>query len=114
MMTIRQYFLLKLIEECAEVAHVAAKQMQFGGYGTHPRKVEEGTNRSHLRNEINDLLAVIDILVERDEISNITSRDLEAAKDAKRKKINKYLSQSEKLGLVDRGVGIDEKDCWGV
>lgn len=101
MMSIRQYFLLKLIEECAEVAHVAAKQMQFGGEGTHPRKVEEGTNRLRLRSEINDLLAIVDILVERDEIPDISTEELFTAKEAKRGKIAKFLGHSRNLGMVE-------------
>lgn len=98
-MTEDQFYLLKLIEECAEVAQRAAKQMQFGLYEIEPGQGE--TNRERLRNEINDLLCVINILEERTQILSIRKFDLSLVKAKKREKLKQYLSYSQQLGLVE-------------
>lgn len=55
-----QYLVTCLAEECAEVAERAAKVLRFGRYD-----VEEGqelTNEQRLAQELNDLLAVVELL----------------------------------------------------
>lgn len=106
MMTRRQFYLLKLMEECNEVAQRAAKQIQFGideSQGSKASPSEHkvpGTNGERLRSEIVDLLAVIDILIDIDEVPWLAPWELLAAKNAKRQKIDKYLQYSERLDRV--------------
>lgn len=58
-----QYYLLKLSEEAAEVSQMVSKTMQFG--------LDEiftpigKTNQARLKDEINDFLAVIEVLNEK-------------------------------------------------
>lgn len=97
-MTENQFYLLKLIEECAEVAQRAAKQMQFGLYEIEPGQGE--TNRERLRNEINDLLYCIKVLEQVQEIPSLSKQELRVAMNKKCEKINQYLDYSRQLGFV--------------
>lgn len=53
----RQHRLLKLMEECAEVAHRASKQILFGK--TEIQQGQELSNSERLRGEVMDLLLCI-------------------------------------------------------
>jgi hypothetical protein len=99
MMTIRQFLLTKLAEECAEVAQRAIKQQQFGGLEI--QKEQELTNRERLLNEYNDLIAIAEFLRERGEIPE--SDNLALVIEQKRFKVNKYLKLSQELGQVEEG-----------
>ncbi len=114
MMTLKQYYLNKLAEKCAEVAQRALKQVQFGAEqiqkgtevkeGVAPPDKEAGlTNRERLDLEINDFLAVVDVLQDMDEVSIETEEHVNAHIDAKREKIQKYLKYSQELGTVENG-----------
>lgn len=98
MMDRRQYLLLKLAEECVEVAHRCSKQMQFGKDEIQPGQSE--TNAERLRSEFNDLVAVAEMLIQEGELPGISPTMLQAAIWAKRQKINKYLKISQERGLV--------------
>lgn len=112
MMTIRQYWLTKLAEECCEVGQRALKSMQFGGEqvwkagevpGSRTVVPNEGLNNAQrLRLEINDLLTVLDVLDVFGEVSRVTDEQLHEAKAAKLIKIHKYLKMSQDLGLVEK------------
>lgn len=110
-MTLRQFWLTKLAEECQEVAQRALKQMQFGAEqiqkgnevkdGVAPPDKEAGlTNRERLDLEINDFLAVVDVLQDMDEVSIETAEHVNAHIDAKQERIQKYLKFSQELGMV--------------
>lgn len=73
MMSFRQYKLLKLMEECTEVAKRASKQMQFGDRQHQPEYLP---NRDRLREELLDLRMWEHILMYYDIISPITDRDV--------------------------------------
>jgi NTP pyrophosphatase (non-canonical NTP hydrolase) len=105
MMTIRQFYLLKLAEECAEVAQRATKQIQFGrnesqAKGPSTTKIE-ATNAERLRDEVVDFLAIRDILIEMGEIPVMDPLELDTAKMAKRIKVARYLEYSQSLGQVE-------------
>jgi len=105
MMTVHQYFLLKLAEECAEVSQRALKQMQFGkeesqAQGPSTTKIE-ATNAQRLRQEVNDLLAVLDCLVDIGELPEISEWGLIQEKGKKKEKLLKYLNYSRSLGKVE-------------
>ncbi len=96
MMNLEQFYLLKLAEECSEVAQRALKQMQFGK--NEIQKDQALTNSMRLRAELNDLLSVIKILEEMSEIPH--AYDLDEYITKKRAKLEKYLEYSRDLGLV--------------
>lgn len=95
-MTREEHLLIILAEECNEVAQRAAKALRFklnDPEGTEPN--QPYTNKDRLILEINDLLAVIEMIFgEQDIISSML-------KDDKKKKVEKYLELSKKLGTLD-------------
>jgi NTP pyrophosphatase (non-canonical NTP hydrolase) len=112
---IRQYYLLKLIEECSEVSQRAAKSMQFGadqvqsqsGHsvsnfdGTIPSE-QSLSNRQRLSDELNDVLAVMYILQEDfGEVVEDTLESFDAHYNMKKEKIKKYLKFSQEQGMVE-------------
>ena len=74
-----------LQEECAEVIQAVSKISRFGIDNFKPGKPK--TNREHLEEELGDLLAMIDILVDM-KIVDLDS--LESAKLAKIDKLKKW------------------------
>jgi hypothetical protein len=74
-----------LQEECAEVIQAVSKVSRFGIDNVKPGKPK--TNREHLEEEIGDLLAMVDIMVE---FSVISLDNLEVAKRAKIEKLKKW------------------------
>jgi NTP pyrophosphatase (non-canonical NTP hydrolase) len=74
-----------LQEECAEVIQAVSKISRFGIDNLKPGKPK--TNREHLEEELGDMLAMIDIMLEKNVIS---LENLEAAKAAKIEKLKKW------------------------
>lgn len=96
MMTNKQYLLLKLSEECNEVGQMASKNMHFGTEETQTGGIQ--TNRERLHDEINDLLAIIELLNE-EEGFNFTPDPTKIAD--KKHKVKYYREYSRSLGLVE-------------
>jgi NTP pyrophosphatase (non-canonical NTP hydrolase) len=80
-----------LSEECAEVIQAISKCHRFGLHNIKPGKPK--TNCEHLEEEIGDLLAMIDILVDM-QVVNMPA--LEMAKLAKIEKLKKWSTIYEK------------------
>jgi NTP pyrophosphatase (non-canonical NTP hydrolase) len=74
-----------LQEECAEVIQAVSKISRFGIDNFKPGKPK--TNREHLEEELGDMLAMIDIMLEKNVIS---LANLESAKKAKIEKLKKW------------------------
>lgn len=74
-----------LSEECAEVVVAVSKCHRFGMDNYKPGKPK--TNREHLEEEIGDLLAMVDIMLDK---GLITIEHLEAAKIAKIEKLKQW------------------------
>jgi NTP pyrophosphatase (non-canonical NTP hydrolase) len=74
-----------LQEECAEVVVAVSKISRFGIDNFKPGKPK--TNREHLEEELGDMLAMIDILVEKNVVS---LEHLEVAKTAKIEKLKQW------------------------
>jgi NTP pyrophosphatase (non-canonical NTP hydrolase) len=74
-----------LSEECAEVIQAISKCHRFGLDNYKPGKPK--TNREHLEEEIGDLLAMVDILLD---MGVVESDILESAKLAKIEKLKKW------------------------
>jgi len=77
--------LLILQEECAEVTQAVSKCFRFGLDNFKPGK--PATNAEHLENEIGDLLAMIDILVE---LGVVKQENLITATAAKKLKLKQW------------------------
>jgi NTP pyrophosphatase (non-canonical NTP hydrolase) len=74
-----------LQEECAEVIQAVSKISRFGIDNYKPGKPK--TNREHLEEELGDMLAMIDIMLE---LRVISLDNLEIAKKAKIEKLKKW------------------------
>ena len=74
-----------LQEECAEVIQAVSKISRFGIDNIKPGKPK--TNREHLEEELGDMLAMIDIMMD---LSVISLDNLEIAKKAKIEKLKKW------------------------
>jgi NTP pyrophosphatase (non-canonical NTP hydrolase) len=74
-----------LQEECAEVIQAVSKISRFGIDNYKPGKPK--TNREHLEEELGDMLAMIDIMLEK---SVISLEHLEIAKKAKIEKLKQW------------------------
>lgn len=61
-MKLRQYLLIKLAEECNEVAQMASKCALFGYDSVDPREQTGETNLQKLLKELADLVAVNEML----------------------------------------------------
>lgn len=74
-----------LQEECAEVTQAASKIFRFGFDESWPEGA--ATNRQKFEEEIGDLLAMVDILIEN---SVISDGNVNAARQNKKKKLLKW------------------------
>lgn len=74
-------------EECAEVTQAISKVFRFGFDSVHP--VTNKSNMESLEEEVGDLLAMIDILVEKCIISD---SNVNAARIAKKEKLKIWSS----------------------
>ena len=90
-----QLLLTKLAEECAEVAQITLKSQQFGLQEVCPN--QPYTNAERMHNELNDLIAAIEMLndecglgFEQDRLRILT----------KKAKVNKFAEYSQSLGCV--------------
>jgi len=78
--------ILILSEECAEVAKEVSKIMRFGPDQVKPGK--DKTNIEVLQEELGDLLAMIELLVDKN--IGVTTEGLEVAKKAKFEKLKQW------------------------
>ena len=72
-------------EECAEVTQAISKIFRFGFDSVHPVTLK--SNQESLEEEVGDLLAMVDIMVEKCIISDTK---LNEARQAKREKLKKW------------------------
>jgi len=96
-----QFLLVKLAEECQEVAQRALKQAQYGA-----QEAQEGnpTNSERLRDEVLDFSVILNLLYESGEIRSWSSSEFKKAKAAKLVKMGKSLAYSQSLGLISKEV----------
>lgn len=73
-----------LQEECAEVIVAVSKIRRFGLHTAHYKSEMQHTHRTMLENEIGDVLALVDILLEE---SIINEQNLARAKQSKKDKL---------------------------
>ena len=102
-MTPLQYYLTKLAEECAEIAQIALKTQQFGPDEVMPGQPLTNFERVHL--EIDDLMAMIEVLNEKFGFNYAPDRERIEAKKAK---VESYLGFSILRGMVEGETDVRE------
>lgn len=98
-----QFLLLKLSEECSEIAQIASKSMQFGLLERHPDLEENNKQRLHA--ELNDLNAIVSMLNTH---YDFQYKPDNRAMNAKISKVHKYLDYSVGLGCVSMNVPAEQ------
>jgi NTP pyrophosphatase (non-canonical NTP hydrolase) len=93
-----QFLLLKLAEECVEVAQRCSKQIQFGKDEIQRDQLK--TNGDRLKSELLDLLVIVRMLQLEDEIPGWSHKEFVLAKNQKKEKMQKYLTLSAILGQL--------------
>jgi len=96
-----QFLLVKLAEECNEVAQRALKQAQ---YGANEAQKGNPTNSARLRDEILDFSIIVNLLHDAGEFYLWGEDEFEEAKVAKIEKMRKSLTYSQSLGMIPQGV----------
>jgi len=93
-MNYRQYLLIKLAEECSEIAQASIKCSLFGYESLDPREDTGETNAFKLFKELLDFTAVIDELGEVTD-ADFPDFDHEGYIDMKREKLKHYYEVSQ-------------------
>lgn len=91
-MTRTEHLLWMLAEECAEVAQRASKAARFGLSEVQPGQLQ--TNAERITYELNDLVAVADMLLSPDWMDD-------NAINAKQAKVEKFLEYSAQCGTLE-------------
>ena len=94
-MTRLEHLLIKLIEECSEVIKATSKALEFGLDDGYPNT--DRTNLKDIKNELNDLFAIIEMLYSEGVDWKI---DSEAVK-VKKAKVEYWMSHARKLGILE-------------
>jgi NTP pyrophosphatase (non-canonical NTP hydrolase) len=81
-----------LQEECAEVIQAISKINRFGLDNFKPGKPK--TNKEHLEEELGDVLAMVDLLIENSVVSKLKLDEATAAKKIKLQKWSKIYEQN--------------------
>lgn len=94
-MTLREYLLTCLIEECGEVIQAATKALRFGYLDINPQTMN--SNAADLELEMHDYEAVREMMQTHD----ILTRQLERHRiDAKKNKVRQWMAYSREQGVL--------------
>lgn len=91
----KEYLLLIAMEECNEISHRISKVLRFG-----EDEIQYGqslTNIERLKQEVNDLVVVFDLLLEEG-IDVYSEGNTAHIKKLKREKIEKWMNHSKNRG----------------
>lgn len=91
-----EHLLTILIEECAEIQQAASKAKRFGLEDGYPGTTR--TNRRDIANELNDLMAVVEML--NAEGLNLKFNEIQIAD--KRVKVEHWLKYSKQQGTLTK------------
>jgi len=97
-MNVEEHHLIMLMEECAEAAQRASKQLRFGRDEVQPG--QDMPNHRRLRDEILDVLAVVGRLQEENLIDTITHSDVMEHRRAKQAKVDRMMALSRAQGRL--------------
>lgn len=90
-MNYKQYLLIKLAEECNEIAQMSIKCALFGGASTDPREDTGETNEFKLFKELLDFTAVIEEM-EKEENPKFDEFNYNKYIDMKQEKLQYYFT----------------------
>jgi len=103
-MTTKEALFLRVMEECNEVSQRASKILNFGLQ--EQQSAEHNTNEVRFWQEYFDLVAVMEMLVEKGIINELHTSEIEELKKTKKEKVEKFLDYSRSIGTVSDGNGI--------
>lgn len=103
MMTITQHLLMKVAEECAEVAQRASKAAIFGIEERQPTLELAPPNSERFMLEYVQLQVTVEILQQRGELPVFTDEKKEILRQERLKRLRKYLLYSQEQGLTEKG-----------
>jgi hypothetical protein len=92
-----EHLLVILAEECSEISKDVSKSLRFGLDEWSPYDPEQLPNRHKISQEITDLLAVAEMLVEEGVIGKFDER---VFIDRKKEKVKKYMEYSKNAGTL--------------
>lgn len=95
-MTRTQFLLCKLAEEASEIAQIALKAQQFGLDEVMPG--QPLTNAERTYEELDDLFAIVGLLMNESDFSYVGSKERQQAKHAR---VIKYSNISVALGMIE-------------
>lgn len=95
-----EHLLTCLSEECNEVGQRVSKALRFGL--TEVQRGQPLNNAERIVDELNDLFAVIAILIEEGILPDFLDGSGEALTDAKRAKINRYMEIARSTGALSQ------------
>jgi hypothetical protein len=98
MISVEDHHLIMLMEECAEAAQRASKQLRFGRDEVQPG--QELPNHLRLRDEILDVLAVVTRLQEAGLIEPIEHQDVMIHRRTKQAKVDRMMALSRAQGRL--------------
>jgi hypothetical protein len=102
-MNVLEHHLMMLMEECAGAAQRASKQLRFGRDEVQPG--QDMPNHRRLRDEILDVLTVVNRLQESGQIEPITYLDVLEHHKAKSAKVERMMALSRAQGCLTEGEG---------
>ena len=97
-MNLEQMLLIKLMEECSEVAQACAKGLRFGLYD----KCDEASvsNQTYIMNELKDVTACMELMFRRGYLARPTDMEVYGSEiESRIARISKYLDYSKNLGI---------------
>ena len=97
-MTENEHLLLCLNEECVEIAKDVDKALRFGLDDINPLNPTGPSNKGLIIDELNDLMAVVDILIERNILPHWWQSQHQQT--AKRAKVLKHLEIARAKGTI--------------
>ncbi|WP_172373286.1 hypothetical protein [Mesorhizobium sp. NZP2234] len=98
-MTRREHLLSCLAEEGAEIGHRVSKALRFGLGEVQPG--QSLTNAERIAEECVDLQAVFDMLAAEGIFPLMTAAELDAGKEAKRLRVEKYMLLARQVGALE-------------
>lgn len=102
MLSRTEYLLVKLAEECAEVAQRATKALTFGVEEI--QKNQTLTNAQRVMGELADMAAVVGMLQD-DGVLSVDLVGFRAMVEAKREKLRRYMQYSREKGCLEQDGG---------